>query len=196
MRAATGLPPTAKIQFPNCVRSSTQVEMAATTIHQTIETGNAAPKSGMSEAKIRAALSNPGTFCKPPTCVRPVTRRVMPMVTPRMMNRLASVTMNDGSAVRTTTSPLTNPISKRKGEGGDDAPPEVDPELSRDQRGDDAAGADDGADREVELPGDHQQRHGDGQDPELGRDLEVGRHAPRRDEAAVPGQDARRRARR
>ena len=62
----------------------------------------------------------------------------MPIVTPRMMNRLASVTMNDGSAVRTTTSPLTNPITKEKASAVTIAPPEVDPELRRDQRGDDA----------------------------------------------------------
>ena len=51
------------------------------------------------------------------------------------------------------------------------------------------AGADDRADREIELPGDHQQRHRDRQDPELGRDLEIRRRAPRRDKSAIAGED-------
>jgi hypothetical protein len=50
----------------------------------------------------------------PPIWVRPVTRRVIPMVRPRKMNRLARVTMNDGSLVHTTTSPFRNPATSEK----------------------------------------------------------------------------------
>ena len=143
----------------------------------------------MSEAKIVAALSNPGSFCKPPTCVRPVTSRVMPTVTPRMMNRVARVTMNDGNPVRTTTRPLMNPITRAKTSAVTMPHQKLSPSCVGINAAMMLAGADDRADREIELPGDHQQRDGDRQDAELGRDFEVGGDAPRRDESAIAGED-------
>src|SRR5256885_2740975 len=42
-RELSAEPPTAKIQLPNLVRTSTQAATAVTAIHHTIDTGNAVP---------------------------------------------------------------------------------------------------------------------------------------------------------
>ena len=77
------------------------------------------------------------------------------------------------SWVRTTTTPLKKPHSEGETERQDDAAARSSPRTRwRVKRGDDAAGADDRADREIELAGDHQQRDGDGEDAELGGHFE------------------------
>jgi hypothetical protein len=99
LRAATGLPPVPKIQFPKVVRIKIQVAKAASPIHQKMETG----MSAISPAKIGTRKLPSVSPLRPETCVRPVIRRVNPMVAPRRMNSEARVTMNEGSPVRTTT---------------------------------------------------------------------------------------------
>jgi hypothetical protein len=104
-REASGAPPAPKIQLPTLVRSSTQVARAASASHHTIETENRPISPPNSHDTTGASVS------MPPSWVRPVTSLVMPMVRPRKMNRLARVTMNDGSLVQTTTSPFRNPAT-------------------------------------------------------------------------------------
>ena len=114
------------------------------------------------------------------------------MVRPRRMNRPASVTMNEGRPVRTTTMPLIQPTAaataKARMMHSHKRPA---PDHGRDRQHH-AGGADHRAHRQVELAADHQQRRGDGDDAELGRHLEEGDDAQGREHAGA----ARRRRRR
>src|SRR6266545_2727832 len=106
LREASGAPPAPKIQLPTLVRSSTQVARPASASHQTMEIENCPISEANSPFTTGAASTS-----MPPSWVRPVTSRVIPMVRPRKMKRLARVTINDGSLVQTTTSPFRNPAT-------------------------------------------------------------------------------------
>ena len=98
LRAAIADPPEPKIQLPKLVRWRMKVATSARPSHQRIEMSN----GPMSAVKIAASGSPSVAASRPPTCVRPVIVRVTPIVAPRRMNSVPSVTMNDGSRVRTT----------------------------------------------------------------------------------------------
>ena len=107
------------------------------------------------------------------------------------MKRPASVTMKDGRPVR---------IDDQAVDDADQRPRRRRPARMQSQSGhaplgggdrdDDAGEADHRADREVELAADHQERRRDGDDAELGRDVEEGDDAERREHAAAGGDDA------
>ena len=97
IRAASRLPPTAKIQFPTRVRIRTHVPMAAITRNHRIATLNVAlPIVNSVPAKILRAASEPGVDSTPVTLVRPVTRCVSHRLNPRRMKNVPSVTMKLG----------------------------------------------------------------------------------------------------
>ena len=102
LRAACGLPPTPKIQFPNEVRSRIQVASAASPTHHRIETEKSARPTPMLDANTRRNPAYPGTSSRPLTTVRPVIWRVAPVVAPRMISSVPRVTMNEGNPVRRT----------------------------------------------------------------------------------------------
>ena len=109
------------------------------------------------------------------------------MVSPRRMNRPASVTMNEGRPVRTTTVPLIQPTPAATDERQDDAQPQGPaPDHGRDRQ-DHTGSADHRADREVELAADHQQRRRHRQDAELRRHLEEGDDAQGREHPGAAG---------
>ena len=127
----------------------------------------------------------------PETWVRPVMHAVTPSVRPRSMNRLPSVTMKDGRPVlhddqaversrRRRTRRRRSSIASHTGQ----------PQKHRGNGDQDAGKADHRADREIELAGDHQQRHRRGEDAELGRDLEEVDDALGAEQAAAAGDEA------
>ena len=95
LRAAIAEPPEPKIQLPKLVRWRMKVATNAKPSHQRMATLN----GPMSVVKIADSGSPAVASPRPPTCVRPVIVRVMPIVTPRRMKSVPSVTMNDGSLV-------------------------------------------------------------------------------------------------
>ena len=113
----------------------------------------------------------------------------MPMVTPRTINNVPRVMMNDGRSVRSTRYPLKTPSSEGECERREHRQPDVPAELDAEQRENDAARADRRADRQIELAADHQQRHGDGEDAELGGHFEVVRRPAPGQEAATASGD-------
>ena len=108
------------------------------------------------------------------------------------MNRPASVTMNDGRPVRITIEPLRQPIRQATANASRMHSQSGQPQHRRD-RDDHAGGADHRADRQVELAADHQHRHGDRDDAELGRDLEEVDDARRRNRPLSPATIAKKR---
>ena len=114
---------------------------------------------------------------RPLTSVLPVIIRVMPIVAPRRISSVASVTMNEGRRVFTTSQPLNAPMARANSERQDHGERGRQAELDDEQPDGDARRADHRADREVELAGDHQQRDRDADDADLGRDLEEARRA-------------------
>ena len=104
-----------------------------------------------------------------------------------MMNSVARVTMNDGSPVRTTMIPLITPETRGQDHRDEDRQPDrqvADTSVTQDPD-DDPGEADHRSDREVELAGDHQQRDGRADDPDLGRDVEVVERAGDRQERSA-----------
>jgi hypothetical protein len=122
-------------------------------------------------ARASAPVTTPSTVPmneRTETWVEPVTARVMPSVRPRRMNRKASVTMNDGSPVRLTMVPLTNPTPAAKRSTTSSAS-QIGPAVLDDrQQEEHAGGGDHRPDRQVELTADHQQRRAQPDDAELG----------------------------
>ena len=84
------------------------------------------------------------------------------MLAPVQKNDIPSVAMNDGILVVTTIRPLTSIDGHPDSDGGEERQLPV--LAVRDLDEDDAAEADDRADREVELAGDHENARTDGQD--------------------------------
>ena len=84
--------------MPKLVRWRMNVATSARPSHQTMAMSN----GPMSVVKIAASGSPSVAAPRPPTWVRPVIVRVMPIVAPRRMKSVPSVTMNDGSRVFTT----------------------------------------------------------------------------------------------
>ncbi len=60
----------------------------------------------MSPIKSRASGAASAASLRPETCVRPVMRRVAPMVRPRRIKSEANVTINEGKRVRLTMVPF------------------------------------------------------------------------------------------
>ena len=106
------------------------------------------------------------------------------------MNSVPSVTMKDGSPVLTTISAVEIADQRPRTAKASRIDGPQRPAPDRRGNGDDDAGkADHRADRQVELAGDHQQRHGGGEDAELGRHLEEVDDALGAEQAAVAGGD-------
>ena len=124
----------------------------------------------------------------PETSVRLVMARVSASDRPRRMNRLARVTMNDGKSGPDRQDSVDEADQSRDGESEQNAEPERPAPLDRRNGDDDAGKADHRADREIELPGDHQKRHGRGQDADLGRDVEKGDDALGAEHAGIAGE--------
>jgi hypothetical protein len=106
------------------------------------------------------------------------------------MNRPASVTMNDGQPGADHDQAVDHAHQHRDREGQDNAEPQRPAPHGGRDRHHHAREADHRADREVELSADHQERRGHGDDAELGRDLQEGDDAQRREHAAAAGGEA------
>lgn len=110
-RAAAASPPTAKIQLPICVFSSTQAAIATNTIHQTIRILIVTPPSLNSDAKIAFAAPNPSMSLIEFDATAPEASRVTAMFRPCRMKKVPSVTRKLGSPVRISSQPLNAPIA-------------------------------------------------------------------------------------
>jgi hypothetical protein len=104
LRDASFDPPTAKIQFPNLVRSRTHVATATTRIHQSSSTLKSAPPIvNRTELNSFESGSSAAAAPTPLTIVWPFeTTLVNARPAPRSMYREPRVTMNDGRPVLTT----------------------------------------------------------------------------------------------
>lgn len=109
------------------------------------------------------------------------------MPAPDRMYVVASVTRNDGILVRTVRKPFTQPTAVPKNEAGQKSehkrPTLVDGQIDHQHPG----CTHDGADGQIELAGNEQQRHRDGDDSDLGGDFEVVDRAASSKEAGIPG---------
>jgi hypothetical protein len=111
-RALGDLPPTAKIQLPTLVRNNTHVPSAMNASHQNTVTFTDTPNTGMSEAKIALAESNPSMVEMSFVDTFPVKIFVMPRLSPCSIRNVASVTRKLGNPVRTSSHPLNAPIPR------------------------------------------------------------------------------------
>ena len=209
LRAALASPPEAKIQLPKRVRVRSQVQeqreadppddrhrnavMAgrpSARLPINAEVGEPANRRLENLAREQGVSQSPcGISCMPETWVRPVMPRVTPSVRPRSMNRLPSVTMKDGSPVLHHDQAVEIAHEPRNREGEAATSQTGQPQHDRRDGDDNAGKADHRADRQIEFAGDHQQRHGGGEDAELGRDLEEIDDALGAEQAAVAGGD-------
>ena len=125
-------------------------------------------------------FAQPGAYSA--TLVVPVRSTESPRTRPCTAKSVPSVTMSDGTAVRTTRMPLISPTSnaerQRRGHADDDRRAEV----AGDDRDRHSAGRDHRADRDVELAGDHQQTDRERDDAEVRGDVEIARGPGGRDE--------------
>lgn len=109
-RAAAASPPTAKIQLPTFVFSSTQVPTATKTIHQTTRIFTLSGPSLNSEANTAWAEVKPSMSLIEFDETVPDSTRVTPRLRPCRMKKVPSVTRKLGSPVRIRSQPLNAPI--------------------------------------------------------------------------------------
>src|SRR5207248_9326412 len=104
-------PPTAKIQLPRCVRSSTQVPMMMNRIHHSNVTRIATPPMVNEEANTFCAELNPWMSDTSLVPTLPVISFVTARLSPRSMKNVPSVTRKLGMPVFTTRYPLMKPTT-------------------------------------------------------------------------------------
>src|SRR6266496_2905232 len=103
-------PPTAKIQFPTRVRSSTQVATATNRTHHSSVIRTDTPPTVNWDANTFCAEPNPSTFDTSLVATFPVITFVIARFSPRSMKNVPSVTRKLGIPVLTTRYPLMKPI--------------------------------------------------------------------------------------
>src|SRR4051794_11543648 len=104
-------PPTAKIQLPMWVRSSTQVPMMTNRIHQSRVTRIETPPTENDDANTFCAELKPSMFDTSLVATLPVIERVSARFSPRSMKNVPSVTRKLGIPVFTTSNPLMKPTT-------------------------------------------------------------------------------------
>src|SRR5919202_4427144 len=105
-------PPTAKIQLPMWVRSSTQVPATMNSSHHSSVTRIATPPTVNVEANTLRADSNPWMFETSLVPTLPVTSLVTARLSPRSMKNVPRVTRKLGMPVLTTRYPFTKPMAR------------------------------------------------------------------------------------
>ncbi len=111
-RADSLFPPTAKIQLPYLVRSSTQVASAANTSQYTIVIFTWTLPTSNDEAKIFFAWPKPSMSLMSSVATLVVTSLVTARFTPCRIRNVPSVIRKLGSPVLTTIHPLKKPIPR------------------------------------------------------------------------------------
>ncbi len=111
-RADSLLPPTAKIQLPYLVRSSTQVARAAKASHHTTVIFTWTPPTSKEEAKRALAWSKPSMSLMSSVATLPVTSLVTARFTPWRIRKVPRVTRKLGRPVFTSTQPLNAPTAR------------------------------------------------------------------------------------
>ncbi len=111
-RALSWLPPTAKIQLPYLVRSSTQVASAANTSHHTTVIFTWTSPRWKEEEKTLLAWSKPSMSLMSSVATLPVTSLVTARLTPWRPRKVPRVTRKLGSPVRTIIQPLNAPMAR------------------------------------------------------------------------------------
>src|SRR5690349_11190388 len=104
-------PPTAKIQLPMWVRSSTQVATAMNRIHHSSVIRICTPATVNDDANTLRAEANPWMLDTSLVPTLPVICLVIARLRPRSMKNVPRVTRKLGIPVFTTRYPLTKPIS-------------------------------------------------------------------------------------
>src|SRR4051794_14763996 len=104
-------PPTAKIQLPMWVRSSTQVAIATNRIHHSRVIRIDTPPTVNDDANTACAEENPSMLDTSLVATLPVTCLVNARFRPRSMKNVPNVTRKLGMPVLTTRYPLMNPIT-------------------------------------------------------------------------------------
>ncbi len=110
-RAECLLPPTAKIQLPYLVRSSTQVARAAKTSHHTTVILTLTPPTLKVEAKSFCAWAKPSMSLMSSVATFSVTSLVTARFTPCRIRKVPRVTRKLGRPVLTSSQPLNAPIA-------------------------------------------------------------------------------------
>ena len=98
---------------------------------------------------------------------------------PCTANRLPSVTISDGTAVRITMIAVDQPDDHAKRQRHRDAQPDRQAVVARDDGHGHRAKRHHGADRNVQFARDHQQADGNGDDAKVGGDVQPAGHARR-----------------
>ena len=214
LRAAAASPPQAKIQLPKRVRSSTQVKTAVSASHHRIDTGMpctiGSPSGRVAMipcAAIQSISGRPNCPAKncasqspavaswmPETWVRPGQRaRHDPERQPAQHEQRAQRHDEGRQPGLHHDKPVEIAHHHRAPRRPARAPAtDGQPQSDRRNRDHDAGEADHRPDRQVELAGDHQQRHRRREDAELRRDLEEIHDALGAEQPARPGDDQRR----
>ncbi len=105
-RAAAASPPTAKIQFPKLVRSSTQLPTTSRPSHHQTVALTVSPPTVISEANSQRQEAKPSMSEIGFVVTVPVTSLVTPRFAPVSIRKVPSVTMKLGSPVRPSIQPL------------------------------------------------------------------------------------------
>ena len=119
-------------------------------------------------------LSRPARLVRA-TLVLPVRMTERPSVRPATANSVARVTTKEGSFVRTTRSPLTNPMTSPRASAATMPTMIGALVVARHDRDGHGARGEHRADGEIELPGNHQQPDRKRDDAEFGGDVEPAR---------------------
>ncbi len=128
-RAESWLPPTAKIQLPYLVRSSTQVASAANTSHHKTVIFTSTPPMVNSEAKSALAWSKPSMSLMESVATLPVISLVTARLAPCRIRNVPSVIRKLGRPVLTSSQPLNAPIASDTDQRDEHADPHVHGQL-------------------------------------------------------------------
>ncbi len=109
-RAESLLPPTAKIQLPYLVRSSTQVASAAKASHHTTVILTWTTPTSKDEENSAFAWLKPSMSLMSSVATLPVISLVTARLTPWRIRNVPSVTRKEGRPVLISSQPLRNPM--------------------------------------------------------------------------------------